>query len=242
MNNEKLRDSELGPDGQAAEVFNIDTTQFTGGDKEKVKIWDNFARRHLAEMRILKDAGLLGKKNTDWRNVSEHALVAGALAGILAKQLEASGEDVNPELVEAAAILHNAGKRLDIENKVRYKAEGRKGVLPELLKKAGYPENFINMCRYTARVPEIFLDEKDQDAAINKKSIGELLVAYCDARIRNTEIVSLEDARDKNKEKVPKDADFYDKWYSFYKKFEKTGQLKSEDFNNKKVILNLLQK
>jgi len=211
----------VNPERRQEEQFNIDTTQHTGGgEKEKTEMWSSFALRHKAELRVLKDAGLLGEGGQEWRNVAEHLLVVGGMAGFLSKKIKEQGVDVDPELAEVAAILHDASKRLDVENKVRYAQEKKKGALVDLLREHGYKEDFIEVCSYTARVPEIYLDEKDQNDQIDKKGWEQLILAYCDARVRNTEIVSLEDARDKNKQKVPKDSDFYDQWYRFYKKVE----------------------
>ena len=227
------------------EAYNIDVTQFaSSSEKEKATAWSNFALKHLKEMRVLKDAGLLGKENKDWRNVTEHVLVTSALAGFLARQLRDKGCDIDPQIIESAAVLHDASKRLDVEKKVRYGTEKKEGALIDLLKKFGYSKEFIENCSYTARVPGIFLEDEKQDEAIRGKNLEYLVVAYSDARIRNVNVVSLEEARDKNKQKAPKDSDFYDKWYIFYKKVEsrilrEIGDIKPEDINNERVLESL---
>lgn len=228
------------PDDRTEEKFDIDTTQFTGVGGEKTKFWSAFAMKHLRDMRILRDAGLLGKENQDWRNIAEHSLVVGALAGFLAGELRKQGLDIDPEMVESAAILHDATKRLDIEKGIRYSTEREQGELKYLLTKSGYTDEFIKISSYTGRVPEIYLEGEEQDREIDNITTEQLIVAYSDAKIRNVNVVSLEDARDANKTKDSHDENFYDEWYFFYKKvesriLEKMGDIKPKDIDNERV-------
>lgn len=198
----------------------IDTSQHTGGDADKIKIWSNFALTHLREMRVLRGVGLLkpydkDSKGESWRNTPEHVLVVGALASNLAKLRNA-----NVELAELGGILHDATKRTDKEKKIAYATEQKEGGLKRLLEDNRYTDEQIKTSSYSGRVQEVYLSPEEQDKAIKKIPIENLIVAYSDARIRNTDIVSLEVARDKNKVKNPNDSDFYDKWYAFYKKVE----------------------
>lgn len=202
-------------------TLNIDTSQFAGGDSEKARVWGNFAMKHLEEMRVLKRAGLLGGGNRAWRNVPEHVLVVAAVASHLARLINSTGREVNGEMVETAAILHDASKRRDVESGVRYDEEQKRGRLRDLLGESGYSAELIKVATYTARVPEIYLSEEEQDKAIANRSLEQLIVAYADARVRNVLVVSLGEARDGNKKKNPKDAEFYDRWYEFYQKVEK---------------------
>ena len=66
------------------------------------------------------------------------------------------------------------------------------------------------------------------------------MVALSDARVRNTDVVTLEDARDGNKKKNPKDTAFYDTWYTFYKKveakiFENLSEIHPEDITTENI-------
>lgn len=222
----------------------IDTRQFAGGDAPKAEVWQRFAAKHLREMRLLRQAGMLRRDNPEWekikewRNVPEHLLVVGGLASYLA---QSSDENADVDMVETAAILHDAAKRIDVEQEVRWGKEKKEGGLRGLLQKAGYSEKLIEAVSYTARVPEIYLSPQEQDRAIAAKPLEHLIVAYADARVRNVEIVTLGQARDKNKQKEPADAEFYDCWYGFYKKvesriFSQTGTLKPEEVTNERVF------
>ena len=224
--------------------YKIDTSSHAGGSADKIKIWDTFAKRHLTEMRILRRSGVLGKKNENWRNVSEHVLVVAAFSKFLADKIKT--EDIDRKEIISAAILHDAAKRIDVEAGVGYDREREEGAFKKILKKEGYSDEFIELCDWGGRTPEIFYSEEDQDADIAARPVAQLILAYADTRTRNTDVVTLEEARDKNKEKVPKDVDFYDQWYAFYKKvesriFEKIEGIKPEDINNKNVTLNLVE-
>lgn len=198
----------------------IDTTQHTGGDVNKIKVWSDFAIEHHREMKVLKGAGLLKPNHIDakgekWRNNSEHALVVGGLASYVAKLRKA-----NIELAEIGGTLHDASKREDKEKKIGYATEQKVGGLTKLLADSGYTSEQIKISSYSGRVPEVYLSPDEQEKAIKEIPIESLIVAYSDARIRNTDIVSLEEARDKNKIKNPKDSAFYDQWYEFYNNVE----------------------
>jgi hypothetical protein len=222
----------------AEQEFNIDTTQYAGtGEKETIEKWSAFAVRHLKEMRVLRESRILGQENIDWRNVSEHVLVTGAFAGFLAQAARNEGENIDVDLMESAAILHDAGKRLDVEKGVRYDTEKNEGQLENILRGAGYSEEVIKICQSSGKDPAIFLEQEDQDKDLASRSLSQLIMAYVDARTRNVNIVSLEEARDQNKKKVPKDADFYDDWFRFQKKiesiiFQRIKNLKPEDINS----------
>lgn len=228
------------------ENLKIDIRQFAGEDKSRTNIWQEFSLRHLKEMRVLKMAGMLGKDKRDWRNVPEHLLVVGGLASSLTQLVKSAGGSVDVNMVETAAILHDAAKRIDVEQEVRWDKEKKEGGLRNLLQKAGYSEELIEAASYTARVPEIYLSPQEQDRAIAAKPLEHLIVAYADARVGNVEIVTLGQARDKNKQKNPADAEFYDRWYGFYKKvesriFSQTGTLKPEEVTNERVFEMLQQ-
>lgn len=196
----------------------VDVEYNTGGNLDKRNIWSAWAIKHFGEMKTAKVAGLFPKKE-GWRNVVEHSLVVNATADYLAGKIAGSGHVIDQKLVDTASIVHDVAKRKDKENKVSRNNEHTIGETAALLK--DYPEEVVRAAQYSGRVAEIFLSEDEQIQAISEKPIEDLIVAYADARVRNTNIVSLEEARDKNKQKIPDDADFYDKWYSFYHKVEK---------------------
>lgn len=201
----------------------IDTTSHAGkqDDREQTAAWSEWSARRFTQMRVLHEAGLLGPENKEWRNIAEHSVVVNAMAMFLAQTLENSGSPVDTVLVDEASILHDVTKRIEKETGISYASEHDSTIRRDFLEKFDYPNSVIAATEYTGRVPEMFIDDPDeQRAAINEHSLEELIIAYADARVRNTDIVPLEVARDMNKEKVPKDAVIYDEWYRFYRGVE----------------------
>src|SRR3989344_1439576 len=158
-------------------------------------------------MKLAKVAGVFPQKE-GWRNVVEHSLVVNATVVYLAKKIADSDHVIDLGLVDTASILHDIAKRKDKEKGVSRDEEHMAGATRELLSSGGYSNEVVKAAEYSGRVPEISLSEEEEDLAISNKSIEDLTVAYADARVRNTNIVSLEEARDKNKEKIPANATF----------------------------------
>jgi hypothetical protein len=201
---------------------NIDMTSRAGSnDREQIAAWSEWSSNRLSYMRILHAAGLLGAENREWRNIAEHSLVVNATAVFLARALENSGVAIDSKLVDGGSILHDSTKRLERETGVSYANEHESTLRRDFLQDFEQSDDIIHATEYTGRVAEMFIDDPaEQKAAIAGKPLEELIVAYADARVRNTDIVPLEVARDLNKKKVPADAAIYDKWYQFYKNVE----------------------
>lgn len=83
--------------------------------KEKTAYFAQFAKSHLSAFRPhLKQGETLGKGPEIWRNVSEHCLVAGAFADILADELHLPTDQKNT--VIKAALLHDWFKKHEVED------------------------------------------------------------------------------------------------------------------------------
>lgn len=78
--------------------------------RQKIEFWDNFAKKHLAELRLLFRGGKLWEKE-GWRNVVEHSLPQGAAAEVLSEMLKLPEEEKD-EIV-TASICHDWDKRLE---------------------------------------------------------------------------------------------------------------------------------
>lgn len=229
-------------DGLSKQETKIDTTPHTGGALDKRHAWNKWAVRHFSKLRSLHSSGVLSK-DSPFRNVAEHLLVSNATSVFLARKLKTSGVEVDEQLVDDASILHDVAKRVQREKGISYENETRIPITGDMLSSMGYSEDVVRVASYTGRVPEIYIeDDVRQTEAIARIPLEQLVVAYADARVRNTDIVSLEEARDLNKEKIFSDATFYDKWYRFYKKVEERifaemgDSIKPEDVNNSSVF------
>lgn len=217
----------------------IDTSSHTGGSVDKRQAWSDWAIKHFGEMRLAKTAGLF-PKSEGWRNTVEHSMVVNALSMYIGKKISESGKVLNLDALDSGSMLHDIGKRRNKELGISRDDELTNGVAKELIKNGGYSDDVVRIAMYSGRVPEIYLPQPEQEVAIKNKSIEELISAYSDARVRNTNIVPLDVARDKNKEKVPADSDFYDKWYTFYSAVEQEivtlAGIKAEDLNDKNIF------
>ncbi len=196
---------------------NVDTSQHAGSRPEHTAAWSDWAIKRAPELRAMQQAGLLGSENRAWRNVAEHCLVVNATAMFIATHIKVAGTALDSHLIDQGSMLHDATKRLEKEQGVGYSNEHGSPLRKNFLSLLGYPEEVIAVTEYTGRVPEMFIqDTTERHAAIQAQPLEQLVVAYADARVRNVNIVPLEQARDMNKQKVPADATVYDQWYDFY--------------------------
>ena len=184
-------------------------------------VWERWSLERAAHMRTFESAGLWGSINKEWHNVVEHSLVVNATAVLLAQKLQANGVSIDGETVDQASLLHDVTKRKEREMGISYDNEHGSTLKYDFLAQHGYDEAVIEGTLYTGRVDDMFVDATRQEAVISTRPLECLIVGYADARIRNTDVVSLEVARDRNKQKVPRDAAVYDAWYDFYALVEK---------------------
>lgn len=212
---------------------NIDTTVHRGTHPEHSAAWSVWILRRFTDMRTLHAAGLgTGRKSeweNQWGNVVEHSVVVNAGSVFLARRLAQAGVEVDMEVIEQASLLHDATKRRDKKKEISYWNEKRAFQLRDYLEQAGYAGKVIAAAEGTGRVIEMYGRKDTQKAAIDKLSWEELIVAYVDARTRNSDIVSLEVALygdesqgiQGNMAKLPADAAFYEEnWYPYFKNVE----------------------
>lgn len=231
---------------------NIDTAIHRGEHPEHSPAWSAWVLRRLSDMRMLHQAGLHANRKSKWGNVVEHSIVVNAGSVFLARQLAEAGADIDLETVDKASLLHDATKKRDKEKKISYGNEKRAFQLRDYLEQAGYSGEVIAAAEGTGRVIEMYGMRSTQKDAIDRLSWEELVVAYVDARTRNTDIVSLEVALygdesqgiEGNMAKVPEDAAYYEeRWYPYFKLVEQRifGAIDDlsftpESLNNQAVI------
>ncbi|VVB61497.1 HD domain protein [uncultured archaeon] len=142
------------------------------------------------------------------QNVIAHCMKVNEVAMFLARKMKERGEKVNPELVNAASLLHDLDKIEDIRN-----GGGRHGVLSrEILEKEGYPE-----------VGKIA--EKHTMHTILKTdcllTLEEKIVFYADKRVKHDKIVSLDERFGYLRKTYPQYLDSINRAESLVKKLEK---------------------
>lgn len=211
--------------------FNIDTLSRSGCDKSIVNVWSKWAVQHLSTMRLFYHAGLLPRGNkkyrtysnrsADWSNIVEHSLVVNGLACFIATILNVNGKHIDTGIVSHASLLHDIDKRMQRELGITYANEHNFTLKQDFLREHSINEHIINAASYTGRVADIYIiDKSERIKAISERPIEWLVVAYADARVRNTDVVLIEKAFIENCIKNSKDTSFYLEWLNFYREVE----------------------
>lgn len=176
-------------------------------ERKKTKYFSDFAQHHMREMRILKEGGVLGQENNEWRNVAEHCLMEAVGADVLAEKLGA-----NREHVVQAALLHDWFKRREIES-MRELGAGAGHVKAaaedvQLLEKMGVSPEIIEFAHNNilTSLDSVYLSER---------TLEERIMHYIDAVTRNTEFVSVE-ARFSALEQKQQNIDFSNSFINQY--------------------------
>jgi uncharacterized protein len=116
------------------------------------------------------------------RGMIKHSVMVSKVAVFLAKKLKETGEAVDVDVVERAALLHDLDKSLTLGNSSLEHAEHSRKILAE----EGFPELGGIVAKH--RLSFILEDKLD--------SWEEKLVYYADKRVRHEKIVSLDERFD----------------------------------------------
>jgi len=136
----------------------------------------------------VETTGSSGKKES-WRNVSEHCLVAGIFADIIAEEVGLSGDE--RKRVVQAAIMHDSNKKYEVLEMKEAAKAGRLDLgeverihdkQDEILRKIGIDEELIQLSG--ANVP---MDLE------GPKSLSEKIIWYVDAMLLDTTPVPIID-------------------------------------------------
>ena len=155
---------------------------------KRAKYFSHFAAAHLKSFRLHRAHGVLAKSE-GWRNVSEHCLVEGVAADVLAEALKLS--DTERKNLVAAALMHDFFKRKEIaETKARglagqHKAEEARD---KILEESGASEEIGKIVSAASDVKRML----DPDVTLPEK-----IMQYIDDITMNTEIRSVDERVDK---------------------------------------------
>ena len=157
-------------------------------DRRKTAYFSDFAKSHLSAFRPhYKQGEILGKGSEAWRNVSQHCLVAGVFADILADELHLSADD--KDKVVKAAIMHDWFKK---HESMTLRAASKEGTLSletlfeikakdnQALQEMGVAQDIIKLTG--ANIPETLG---------GPQSLSEKIIWYVDAMLSNTEPVPI---------------------------------------------------
>jgi putative nucleotidyltransferase with HDIG domain len=112
-------------------------------------------------------------------NIRAHSLMVGGIAQLLARRLRKKGEAIDVELTVAAALLHDIGKSLCLDNDRNHAAVGRDICLRHDLQELA-PLVFQHVVLDATSYPHTPLSAKE-------------LVYYADKRVNHDQLVSLDE-------------------------------------------------
>lgn len=154
-------------------------------DSKKTAYFSKFALAHMPQMRILKEGGILGKENSDWRNVSEHCLVEAVGADILAEHLNA-----DRQTVVQGVLLHDWYKRHEIGARREHGAVAGFALSsaedPAQLKELGVSENIIRIAH--ANIPE-----SDDPEYLEQRPLEDKIMHYMDMITDQSDFIEAEE-------------------------------------------------
>lgn len=111
-------------------------------------------------------------------NIKAHSLVVERVAGIVARGLQETGEDISLEKVTAGALMHDIGKTLCLKSRGDHAAKGSEICLQN---------NLNEIADIVAE--HVRLKSYHPDRSIHEKEI----VYYADKRVNHDKVVSLEE-------------------------------------------------
>ena len=206
-------------------MLSMSTEQFEkNSDSRKTAYFSSFAMKHLYPFRgFFGEGGILGRGegNREWRNISEHCLVASVVADILAEHLGADRK------VADAALLHDTGKRREVESKA---AEGtdywteterdKQGMRRLLLETMKLDEDEAGklVALSHANFPDRRWIEKNSDgslAASPERTLEEKIIHLVDEIVAGTDIVPFRE-RIGTQAKKERGRAFYDSFRSHF--------------------------
>jgi hypothetical protein len=200
----------------------IDQSLRLFADPEHGDVWRSYASTAMPYS-VFREFGLIDTSGSEeWANVVEHSTAVAGAAVTLASQLRDAGVPVDVRVVERAAWVHDASKRLDLARAISRADEVEDTNLEAVLRENGYTDVEIVTAKNTGRLPDRYIEDDDErNQAIEARSIEENIVGYVDARTRGSRFVSVDEARDDSIRVKPKDKDFFDdKWHPYYKAVE----------------------
>lgn len=196
-------------------------------ERRKTSYFSRFALKHFNDMKILGKGGILGKGAEKWRNISEHCLVEGVGADILAKYLGADRDKV-----VKAALLHDWYKRQEIEAMQKLGGgEGYRKAINEderLLYEFGIPEDIIKLAH--SNTPE-----SSNPNYLKNRSLEEKIIHFIDLITSGSEFVDFIERQRKSEQKqknIEFSESFREKYYgkSLYEVQKEVGEMEQEEF------------
>lgn len=186
------------------------------GEPGKTETFSNFGLSNMEAMRLLRDFGLLGKKESvgklegkekTYRNIAEHSLVVGMTADVILEKLEERGF-LTPEerkMGTKAAIIHDLTKMQEIELKhgvERYSSkkflnpDEKEDFVNNLLKERNVSQKdreILSLSDLTGEGVLNFPDDKKLDISYSPKNLVRFAIFFSDYVVAHTALVKPEE-------------------------------------------------
>lgn len=217
------------------ELINPDVTLFS--DPVQGPTWNAWAAKHLP-VDLFREMGMIEVEGSEeWLNVVEHNVFVAAVSFTIGKRLAEAGAPVDLTKLTRAAIIHDAGKRLDVERKISREAEALDRTLETVAHEYGYTDDEIAAAKNTGRLPDRYEQNPlKRVEAIVDHSIEANIIGYADARTRNTKVVSLDEAMIKSIEAKPASEEFFaQNWRPYYDTVEGYLRLLAPNFDPSQI-------
>jgi len=148
--------------------------------------------RRTAE--VLSCYGLTGEGSGNWTQLYEHTGGVVAAAVTIARRMRLSAADM--EMTRAAAFLHDATKRQDVERngELSSSLKNTDFSLERTMRRAGYSAGTIAAAMNTGRADRIFSSARARCQSIQDKGVVAAIVGLADTRSLGANFVTLDDA------------------------------------------------
>jgi hypothetical protein len=199
--------------------------------------------------RILTFFHLTGDGSEKWQQLYEHIGTVVAAATTIGKRMGLGPDGLAK--VKAAALLHDATKREDVEQhgKLASSLENVGHHLAEVMSHEGYPEDTIAATMNTGRQDRKFDSEKERQRSIAGKGVIAAIVGLADTRAIGADFRALPEALADylNRKKDRESQDFFSRyWMPYYQGVEAyltkkcpglDLQITNEDIYNETIFL-----
>jgi hypothetical protein len=219
-------------------------------DKKRGHVWREWANR-IVPADIYAEFRLMDSFDSHaWLNVVEHNIFVAAASLTLANLLKRSRVHINTDRVIRSAIVHDATKRIDVEDRKSRETELFDFAIAKILLRHGYDYGEVVSALNTGRSADRFItDRRVRKDYIVSKPLEANIIGYADARCYGSRIYSLAQAQVKNLEykRRPDDSAFFTRyWLPYYRAVEQylrsvAPDLKPAELTDDSIYLTVLK-
>jgi hypothetical protein len=204
-------------------------------DRKRGHVWREWANR-IVPADIYAEFRLMDSFDSHaWLNVVEHNIFVAAASLTLANLMRRSRVQINTGRVIRSAIVHDATKRIDVEDRKSRETELFDFAIAKILLRHGYDYGEVISALNTGRSADRFItDRRVRQDYIASKPLEANILGYVDARCYGSRVYPLTQAQAKNlqSKRRPDDSEFFKRyWLPYYRAVERHLQGVAPDFN-----------